>query len=424
MVIDMRFILFFVFLFLYSYQVFADEPPAPACASVGSVLVEYNSNLSNMQTYCINGNTATNKRIFVTLGPGNLISGQPTTKFRCDSSCTCPPPSVYNIVVNAQGVPTAGCVVPATGGEPDSCEESEKVYDPVSETMVCPGSGDGSSASSAQSSNMCVVPGDFNGDCIPDDEQGSSAANSSAAASTPPTSSPDTGSSGNGGGGNNGGGDNGGGNNSGGGSASSSASTGSNSSYTPNSGYGNWIPVAANSNCPNKYQDASGQWWCSGGNSPQQGSAASVAAGTCDPTATDYWACINSAGGSSAGSSGATSSDDSESRLQDIGDELKQKLDEDIDDELSDYGDAYTDDIDSFARDGVGFADEPSMIKSVLISFLPVSTTCQPPVLEIFNERYEFECNYFNIFKQALGWFLAVMTAFQIWQMAIRPVER
>ena len=97
---------------------------------------------------------------------------------------------------------------------------------------------------------------------------------------------------------------------------------------------------------------------------------------------------------------------------------------EDIDSELGDFKDAYTDDIDAHVRDGVPFDNEPSAIKSILISFLPVSTSCNPPSLQIFGKNYELECDYFNIFKQALGWFLAIVTAYQIWQMAIRPVER
>jgi hypothetical protein len=435
MVIDMRFILFFLFLFLYSYQVFALDSPdgGTICYVAREGNAIFTSDCSDLASSFKGDPSVT-----------NLVNEPYSAPLRCNYkgySCVnpCPSPGVYdqlsksclicpagmkaNTIINA-GVSSTSCI-PDVPGEGEECDGEAKVYDPVSESMVCPGSGDGSSASSAQSSPMCVVPGDFNGDCIADEEQGSSAGNSSAAASTPPTSSPDTGSSGSGGGGGgDDGGDDGGGPSNGGGSASSSASAGSNSSHTPNSGYGNWIPVNANSNCPNKYQDASGQWWCSGSNSPQQGSAASTAAGTCDPTATDYWACINSASNASAGSAGSASSDDSENELVDKGHELIEGLEQDIDEQMDGYEQAYADDIDAFAHDGVPFADEPSFIKSVLVSFLPVSTACDPPTLIIFNEHYEVECTYFNIFKQALGWFLAIVTAFQIWQMAIRPVER
>ena len=217
----------------------------------------------------------------------------------CGPVCTAP--QIANTVVNG-GVATVSCIDPPVDGGDDQneCEESEKVYDPVSGIKVCPGSGDTGSSSST-SSPQCVVPGDFDGDCVPDGDQTSSANNST------PTSSPDTGSSGsggddggdNGGGGGGGGGDDGGSGSGGGGGGSSASNTssGSNSSWTPNSGYGNWIPVDEGSNCPNKYRDNTGQWWCSG-----DSGANTSAAGQCDPTAENYWSCINK------GSAGATSS--------------------------------------------------------------------------------------------------------------------
>jgi hypothetical protein len=226
-------------------------------------------------------------------GVTNLVNGPVVAPMLCNLQgyrCTnpCPAPGVYDSA-------TKKCSPSAETG----CDGQEQVYDPVTGTMVCAGSGD---SSSSASSNACVVPGDFDGDCVPDDQQNSSA-NSSAPTSAPSSSPSSSGGDDDGGddGGNNngGGGNNNGGNNSGGGgSASSSASSGSNSSWTPHAGYGNWIPVDANSTCPNKYQDQSGQWWCAGGNSNQFGSASSGAAssysGECDPTSKSYFHCVTS----------------------------------------------------------------------------------------------------------------------------------
>lgn len=91
--------------------------------------------------------------------------------------------------------------------------------------------------------------------------------------------------------------------------------------WTPISGYGNWLPVSADSPCPNKFQDASGKWWCAGsgsvsgsggaGSSSGTGTssgAGSSAAGQCDSTSKDYLQCISTGNGSSAGSAGSASS--------------------------------------------------------------------------------------------------------------------
>lgn len=296
----MRFLIIFIFLCLefFSFFAVASEEVVPSCMGV------------NWQRYAKNDDVGWWRNNCVVSGPAQwleTINEDPVGKtIACHYSCVCPPPTVFNVVIN-NGLKSSSCIDPGDPGDPEPeplCDESEKVYDPVSGAMVCPASGDGGSSSA--SSQTCVVPNDFNGDCIPDDEQRSSAANSSSPTSTP-TSSPDSGSSGSaastGGGGDDdgddpstgGGGDNGGGNNSGGGSASSSVSasgggsgSGSNSSWTPNSGYGNWIPVNPNSLCPNKYQDKDGQWWCWGG---QSNSVAS-----------------NSAGSAGSASSGANSS--------------------------------------------------------------------------------------------------------------------
>lgn len=131
-------------------------------------------------------------------------------------------------------------------------------------------------------------------------------------------------------------------------------------------------------------------------------------AGECDPTAADYFKCSG--------------------MLEELGGDDLESMNQSIDDtntkSLQDYEKLLKDDLDNFERDGVPFSDEPSVLKNLLQSFLPVSSACNPPTLNILGRSYTLECTYFDTFKAAFGWFLAVLTAFQIWQLAIRPVER
>jgi len=292
----MRYLLFF-FVLLFSNLSFADS--LPSCSTILFNGCTYNLYVPQNVQGCVNQGGKS-------IG-GSTSCDEGYTYLSCGKDCTCPSGEKLN-TVEINGIAHTSCI-PDVPEEPplDECEESEKVYDPVSGTLVCPGSGDGG-GSSSQASSWCLVPGDHNGDCIPD-EGGSSAAAStptstpastptSTPASTPNTSNPTASTPSTGGGG---GGDDDGSGNSGGGSASAAASSsGSNNSWTPHSGYGNWIPVGANSTCPNKFQDQSGQWWCSGANSNQFGSAASQMAlsGECDYTSKSYFTCITSGAGS------------------------------------------------------------------------------------------------------------------------------
>lgn len=211
---------------------------------------------------------------------------------------SCPDGQIPNTINTTSGGNVTTCIDdPETSTPPEDCPGGE-VYDPITDSNVCPGS----EGSSSSSSNSCVVPGDFNGDCVPDDQQNSSANNST------PTSSPSNGSSGSaastGGGGDDGGGDNGGGGggddvgggNNGGGSAGSASSAFNPNSWNPYSGYGNWIPIKSDSPCPNKYIDVSGQWWCAG-NGTFNGSASSAASNNSNSSGS------NSSGSNSSGSS-------------------------------------------------------------------------------------------------------------------------
>uniref|UniRef100_UPI00193108D9 hypothetical protein n=1 Tax=Cellvibrio sp. OA-2007 TaxID=529823 RepID=UPI00193108D9 len=237
----------------------------------------------------------------------------------CSVNCTCPSPYVLTSVDTPLGPVTECALEGSDNGGGDCPDGQSKVYDPSTGQMVCPTSEGGSSSST---SSFCLVPGDYNGDCVPDSEQGSSSQNSSAPASTPasapastpntssPTasapstgggggSSPSTGGGGDGGGSPSTGGGGGGGSGSGSGSgspnsSSSSAGGAGNSSssvgqcdpysktyfscvtslkvtadgdipWQPFASYGNWLPVSEDSPCPNKFKDAQGNWFCSGG---------------------------------------------------------------------------------------------------------------------------------------------------------------
>lgn len=309
------YLLVFIFLSVFSYSVSAAEPPHPeGCVSKNF----YGGNQSTLNA--VKASCASTASI-------NLIkswtdSNTPYVRcMTCSDPCfpgqiynsatkTCACPEGTNTVTGAGGVPSCEPIEPTPSDCPDG---APKVYDPSSGQMVCPVSEGGSSS---QASSFCLVPGDYNNDCIPDDEQGSSSGNSSVPtstpASTPNTSNPTASSPSTGGGGGGGGGDDGSGNSGGGSASAAASSSGSNNSWTPHSGYGNWIPVGANSTCPNKYQDQSGQWWCSGANSNQFGSAASQMAisGECDYTSKTYFTCITSGAGSNTSTppSGSNSS--------------------------------------------------------------------------------------------------------------------
>lgn len=436
MVIYMRYLYLFFIFFLSPFS-YAQEPPNPTCGSrsVQSGCTDMSKISGATLTYFSNA-CYTRPGKHQAFESGTNCTGSGTTAVVCYSECTCPD-GYYLNTIESGGVKSSSCVPDVPSENPDECEFGD-VYDPETGTVTCnEGSGNESSppTSSAASSPQCVVPGDYNGDCIPDSEQGSSTAASTPTSTpdSPPSSSPSSGDDeGNDGGGGGGGGE-GSGNNTGGGSGSavaSSAPSGSNSSWTPHSGYGGWLPVSENSPCPNKYQDNTGQWWCAAAGSGS-GQNTSQGAGQCDPTSKDYLACISLNQPSNSGSSVCSPSSpdylDCSGKLANAESTitgLSQSFTETIDEKTEQYKTALTEDLDGFSRDGVPFKEDPGILKSALLSLLPVSTSCNPPDLKIMGRNYSLDCKYFNLFKQAFGWFLAVMTAWQIWHMAIRPVER
>ncbi len=146
----------------------------------------------------------------------------------------------------------------------------------------------------------------------------------SATSSSPDTSGGDDGSGGSGGGGDDG-------NNTGGGAGSSSGTTSSSPSSAGGGGGSgtNWIPVNSDSDCPNKFQDTNGQWWCMG-----SGGVSSQGAGNCDPTAHDYLSCISreNEGGGDGGDDETTElklgeyTQDLQARLQQAKDKYSAKI--------------------------------------------------------------------------------------------------
>lgn len=303
------YLLFFCFLSLHSYFVFANEPPHPDGCSQVTFYGGAQATVNAYKASCSSNTT-------VNLIKAYTISG--TSYVRCMScsnpcfegqvydsatkSCSCPAGTISNTSIIG-GKTTISCL-PDEPPPPEQCPDGSTKPLEGECPAACP-------SGKPRVNGQCLICPEYNADgtCV--------APSSEPASSAPNSSSPDTGSSGSAGSaGSAGGGDDGGGtpggggdgsgsggNNGGAGSASAasaSSASGTNNSWNPYSGYGNWIPVAADSNCPNKYKDMSGQWWCAGGasntssgNTGSAGSAASAAALECDSTSSDYFSCIN-----------------------------------------------------------------------------------------------------------------------------------
>lgn len=311
------YLLFFCFLSLHSYLVFAQaESPASCQSFSGTQWCTASTTRS-----CTPPNQPVKVNVCAQGGnSGNLMQCANNCQCRdgkslIDGVCKCPAGTQWH-PLPAQGTSAGVC-------EPITCPEGQTQTvisgGPDGNQSICADIPDGGGEEPPPETcpegrpkvnGMCpVCPEGYNedGTCnYPSSEPASSAPNSS---------SPDTGSSGSAGsagsagggddgggtpGGGGGDGDNGGNNNGGGSASSASSGSGTNNSWNPYAGYGNWIPVAEDSNCPNKYRDMSGQWWCAGGasntssgNTGSAGSAASAAALECDSTSSDYFSCIN-----------------------------------------------------------------------------------------------------------------------------------
>ena len=453
----------FLLLFFSSFSFAAN--PNPTCASYSTWSCNPGASDAGPTNQCLS-NSASKGFLETRAGCGWMGAG--AHEIRCGSNCTCPAGFTYAQGTDINGNKTSGCTPNETNPndecnagyvkniETGACEiKTECVYpqlydfytnscqanplncaigakaNPLS-PGTCMATGETSCPSSGWAISAdglnCSATGSSASNTSSPSSTGSNTSNTnnSTAASNSNTSTGSNTSSGNGGnGGNTGGG------NTGGGDTGGNTSSGSNSSWTPHSGYGNWIPISANSPCPNKYQDANGQWWCSAANT----GSASSAAGQCDPTAKDYLACISQQASGNTSSSGSNSSacnpasadfeqcnaaQQAGTKMKELGDKFKEETTK----EMDKFKKAVDDDLSNFQRDGLTFKDEPSRLRSLLTRLLPASTPCSPPPLQLFGETYNLDCFYFDIFKQALGWFLAILTVFNIWQLATRPVNR
>jgi hypothetical protein len=297
MVINMR-LLLIIFLCFFSAVTVAQTLPAPICAGQGNETFEYSTNLGIHQNQCVNGSTATNKRFFVSLGPGPEISGLSTTRFRCDSQCTCPAGSTWYQGINTQGIATSGCSPNDGGSGSNQCETGQVHYEGlcrdavaspgdcgstystainVGGSYVCSNNGCASGQSqsifsNAQGSwNVCGGEGDGSG-------SGSSGANTSGANTSnggSNTSGSNTSSGSGTGTGDGDGGSPGTGGGSGGGDGSgTNTSGGANSSVA---GGGGTLPTQSASSTSSAFGAAS----------------SGTGAGNCDPTSHDYLSCIS-----------------------------------------------------------------------------------------------------------------------------------
>lgn len=188
------------------------------------------------------------------------------------------------------------------------------------------------------------------------------------------------------------------------------ASSAASSQPSSNSSQASSSPSSQSASAASASAGSGGSGSSAGGGGGGGGGNGDTGAGDCDPTGADYFKC--------AGLLEELKNDD----LQ----EMYQGIDDTNSDSLQDYEKLLTDDLQDFDESGgVSFApNETNQLKSLMSSFLPVATACNPPTLNILGKNYQLDCTYFDAFKLAFGWFLAVLTAFQIWQMAIRPVER
>ena len=294
-------------LFFSAYSLAADAPPNPTCANYSTWSCNGNASDAGVTNQCLQ-NSAT--KGFLQTRAGCSWLGPAAHEFRCGSNCTCPAGFTYAQGSDINGNKTSGCVPDDSNSngqcsgqgevknlDTGMCEpKTECAYPQLYDSYfnacnpnplncaigakanpLAPGTCMATGETSCPPSGWVLSQDALNCIATPSSSGNNSSVNNNAsshgtASSTQTnTSSPDNSSSGNGNGNGNGnGGD------SGSGSASSSGNTGgggSNSSWTPNSAYGNWIPVDANSNCPNKYQDDTGKWWCWGGQSSTGSSA-------------------------------------------------------------------------------------------------------------------------------------------------------
>ena len=327
MVINMRFLLFFFFLFIHSHIAFSQEPPQPICGAVVSLgFCDVGFACQSRQNSCVgNNNTG-----YFTLGEqsGNQ------RYYECQNNCVCPEGSTWYTNSDLEGNATSGCSPNGDGGPntPDDCDPPQVEFAglcrmPESSPEDCGSTY--STANSVQGGYVCSNDencGDGSSPTIyttangswkvcgsPDETPSSSGSNSS-----PPSSSPSTGGDSSTGSGNGSGSGSGDGSGNGNGNGSGNSSGGQTSSV---SGGGGGTPS----------QSASST------SSSAHGAASSGSgAGNCDPTAHDYLACIsredpgNGDGSGDAfepsGNKGAFDGEAAEERMEELEQEISQQM--------------------------------------------------------------------------------------------------
>lgn len=260
---------------------------------------------------------------------------------------------------------------------------------------------------------MCSADFDRTGNACPDAGEGGGSASSASSAS-----------SGSGGGGSSsGGGDEGGGSgsSSGSGTSSGSGSSGGSASSSGN-GNGGTCPEGQisqgtlNGNAICVGQCPTGQYWggvngvygCYGSGGSSAGSGSSDGTGECDPNSKDYAKCIG--------------------QLNDVDEGLSDQIIGDAtgeaEDKMNEAYDSLTEDIENFSGIDNEFANSPNQLMSALQGFLPSPGACPNIPLTFMGQTASLDCNLFNDFKLAFGWFLSILTTVYIWSLATKPVER
>lgn len=260
---------------------------------------------------------------------------------------------------------------------------------------------------------MCSADFDRTGNVCPDSGEGGGSASSASSAS----------SESGGGGSSSGGGDEGGGSgsSSGSGTSSGSGSSGGSASSSGN-GNGGTCPEGQisqgtlNGNAICVGQCPTGQYWggvngvygCYGTGGSSAGSGSSDGTGECDPNSKDYAKCIG--------------------QLNDVDEGLSDQIIGDAtgeaEDKMNEAYDSLTEDIENFSGIDNEFANSPNQLMSAVQGFLPAPAGCPNIPITFMGQTASLDCNLFNDFKLAFGWFLSILTVAYIWSLATKPVQR
>lgn len=415
--------IFFIFLFFSSFS-FAQTGPSCTSNWMSRSCSTYPTPISSGGS-CQPVNTS-----------GILVSGPNQTsnygyeRFYCNEQC-----SGYDFVdyrngkCNYLGSCPAGQEWVYTGSgyqcqTPPQCEAGPAGTHswPSSGNLSCIGScevtqtGDSTCTGTPAEGGMCTASFDFTGAVCPDEgDDGGSGSSGSSASSGGGSSGGQASSSGGGDGGDDGG-DNGGGD-----SSSGSGSSGGSASSSGN-GNGGTCPEGQisqgtlNGNAICVGQCPTGQYWggvngvygCYGTGGSSAGSGSSDGTGECDPNSKDYAKCIG--------------------QINDVDEGLSDQIIGDAtgeaEDKMNEAYDSLTEDIENFSGIDNEFANSPNQLMSAVQGFLPAPAGCPNIPITFMGQTASLDCNLFNDFKLAFGWFLSILTVAYIWSLATKPVQR